>query len=275
MASFSVVSNISAANAQANLTTTNIGLQRAITRLSSGYRINQAGDDAAGLALANSYRSTQAILSQGIRNANDALSALQIKDGALSNIGTLLDRLATLATQSASQASNIDRTSLNNEFADVLGEINREAAQAGLGTGAATAFSVFVSNNSSATATDGWVKGTFTLADTTTLGINAQTVDTAAHAATAVAAISGSTGAVAKLGQAQSVVGLLENRLQFATGLATSQLVSNKAAESRIRDANIAEESANLTRYQILTQSGIAALAQANQQSSSVLSLLR
>jgi len=275
MASFSVVSNISAANAQANLATTNAGLQRAITRLSSGYRINQAGDDAAGLALANSYRSNQAILSQGIRNANDGLSALQIKDGALSNIGTLLDRLATLATQSASQASNIDRTTLNNEFQDVLGEINREASQAGLGTGAATAFSVFVSNNSSASATDGWVKGTFALADTTTLGINASTIDTAAHAAAAVAAITGTTGAVAKLGQSQSVVGLLENRLQFAIGLATSQNVSNKAAESRIRDANVAEESANLTRYQILTQSGVAALAQANQQSSAVLSLLR
>jgi flagellin len=277
MASFSVVSNISAANAQANLQTTNAGLQKAITRLSSGFRINQAGDDAAGLALANSYRSTQAILSQGIRNANDGLSALQIKDGALSNISTLLDRLATLATQSASQASNIDRTTLNNEFQDVLGEIDREASQAGLGTGGTTAFSVFVSNNSSAAASDGWVKGTFTLADTTTLGIAAAStkIDTAANAASAVASLTGATGAVAKLGQTQAVVGLLENRLTFAIGLATSQNVSNKAAESRIRDANVAEESANLTRYQILTQSGIAALAQANQQSSSVLSLLR
>jgi flagellin len=94
MASFSVVSNISAVNAQANLATTNIGLQKALERLSSGYRINRSGDDAAGLVVANAYRSDVAILSQGIRNAGDGLSTLQIKDGALNNISTLLDRLA-------------------------------------------------------------------------------------------------------------------------------------------------------------------------------------
>src|SRR5712672_2444998 len=109
MAAFSVVSNISASNAQANLSATNIDLQKAITRLSSGFRINNAGDDAAGLASANTYRSTQAVLNQGVRNANDGLSALQIKDGALNNVGTLLDRLSTLATQSASAASGVDR----------------------------------------------------------------------------------------------------------------------------------------------------------------------
>src|SRR5437899_4385025 len=116
MASFSVVSNIAAATAQANLNVTNIGLQRSLNRLSSGFRINNAGDDAAGLAVANSYRSTVAVLNQGIRNANDALSSLQIKDGALNNISNLLDRLSTLATQSASASSSVDRTKLNSEF---------------------------------------------------------------------------------------------------------------------------------------------------------------
>ena len=98
MASFSVVSNIASANAQSNLQATNMGLNKALSRLSSGFRINNAGDDAAGLAVANTYRNDQAILSQGIRNANDGMSKLQIKDGALNNISTLLDRLATLAT---------------------------------------------------------------------------------------------------------------------------------------------------------------------------------
>src|SRR5579862_8116494 len=127
MASFSVVSNIAAANAQANLANTNIGLNKAISRLSSGYRINSSGDDAAGLAVANTYRNTVAVLNQGIQNANDGLSTLQIKDGALNNISTLLDRLGTLATQSASASSTVDRTTINNEFQDVLGEITREA----------------------------------------------------------------------------------------------------------------------------------------------------
>ena len=93
MASFSVVNNIAAANAQANLATTAIGLNKALNRLSTGLRINSSGDDAAGLAVANSYRSSVAVLNQGIRNANDGLSSLQIKDGALNNISTLLDRL--------------------------------------------------------------------------------------------------------------------------------------------------------------------------------------
>lgn len=268
MASFSVVSNISASNAQANLQTTGLGLQKALTRLSSGFRINTAGDDAAGLAVANKYRNTQAVLNQGIRNANDGLSTLQIKDGALNNIGTLLDRLSTLATQSASAASTVDRTALNAEYADVLIEITREASVAGLT--ASAGFSVFVS--AEATAANGKVTGTIGAADLTTLTINATTVTSAANAESALAAIA---VAVTKLGTAQSTIGTLQNRLEFATSLAQNQVVSNKAAESRIRDANVAEESANMTRYNILTQSGIAALSQANQSSSSVLSLLR
>src|SRR3954468_1428157 len=105
MANFSVVNNLGSVNAQAHLAATNLGLQKTITRLSSGLRINSSGDDAAGLAVANGYRSTPGVLNQGIRNANDGLSTLQIKDGALNNIGTLLDRLSTLASQSASSAA--------------------------------------------------------------------------------------------------------------------------------------------------------------------------
>jgi flagellin len=267
MASFSVVSNISAANAQANLSTTNIGLQRTITRLSSGFRINASGDDAAGLAVANGYRSTQAVLNQGIRNANDGLSTLQIKDGALNNISNLLDRLSTLASQSASSSAGVNRTILDNEFQDVLDEIDREANVAGLTS--AAGFSVFVSSNGN----NGVVSGNIAASDTTALGLTGANFDitTAAKAATVVSTI---TTAVGTLGAAVGAIGTIENRLTFAIGLAQQQVVSNKAAESRIRDANVAEESANLTRYSILTQSGISALAQANQQSASVLKLL-
>ena len=265
MASFSVVSNVSASNAQANLNTTNIGLQKTLARLSSGFRINQAGDDAAGLAVANSYRSAQAVLNQGIRNANDGLSTLQIKNGALDNISTLLDRLSTLASQSASAGFGGSRTTLNNEFTDVVAEISREVGVAGLGS--AQGFSVFVSAG-----TGGTVGGSIGAADTTTLGIAGLSIATAGGAATAVSTIA---TAVATVGTVVGSVGSLQNRLQYSIGLAQYQSVNTKAAESRIRDANIAEESAALTRYNILTQSGIAALAQANQQSSSVLALLR
>src|SRR5438105_4272982 len=115
MASFSVVSNIAAANAQANMLVSNNGLQITLSRLSSGYRINQSGDDSAGLAVANTYRNQLANLNQGVRNANDGLSKLQIKDGALSNIATLLDRLTTLATQAGSASNGVDLTKISNQ----------------------------------------------------------------------------------------------------------------------------------------------------------------
>ncbi len=266
MASFSVVTNISASNAEANLSSTNIGLQKAISRLSSGLRINSSGDDAAGLAVANAYRSTEAVLTQGVRNANDGLSTLQIKDGALNNISTLLDRLATLATESASSASGVNRTVLNNEFQDVLSEIDREANVAGLT--ASGGFSVFVSSNGS----NGVVGGTIGAATVSSLGLTGKDVSSTTTAATALSAI---TAAIGTLGTTQASVGTIENRLQYAVSLAQSQIVNNQAAESRIRDANVAEESANMTKYQILTQSGLAALAQANQTSGAVLTLLR
>jgi len=267
MASFSVVSNIASANAQANLQSTQIGLQKALNRLSSGFRINTSGDDAAGLVTANAYRQDIAVISQGIRNANDGLSDLQIKDGALSNVATLLDRLSTLATQSASGTTTASsRTTLQAEFADVLAEIDREVTVAGLNTDAG--FSVFVSND----AANGQITGTIDAVMASDLSISSLSVATQAGAETAVSSLA---TAVNTLGTSQAKIGALQNRLQFAIGLAQSQFVNNKAAESRIRDANVAEESANMTRYNILTQSGIAALAQANNSSSAVLSLLR
>ncbi len=267
MASFSVVTNVAANNAQANLYATNTGLKAALNRVSSGFRINYSGDDAAGLAVANGYRSTIAVLTQGVRNANDGLSDLQIKDGALDNVSKLLDRLSTLATQAASgQTSTTSRTTLNQEFQDVLSEINRETSVAKLDT--AQGFSVFVSNDGA----NGRVGGQIGEVTTTSLGIAGNVLTSQADAQTAVANIA---DAVNTLGGVQAQVGQLQNRLSYAINLAQSQIVNNKAAESRIRDANIAEESANLTRFNILNQSGIAALAQANGSTQAVLSLLR
>ena len=267
MGSFSVVSNIASQNAQANLHTTQVGLQKALTRLSSGLRINSSGDDAAGLVTANSYRQDVAVMNQGIRNANDGLSDLNIKDGALANVATLLDRLATLATQAANGTTTTEsRTKLDAEFSDVLSEINREVTVAGLNTDAG--FSVFVSNDGN----NGQITGTIDAVRTTDLGINGLDISSQSGAESAVDTIA---DAVDTLGTSQAKIGTLQNQLQFAIGLAQSQKVNTSAAESRIRDANVAEESANMTRYNILTQSGIAALAQANNSTSSVLSLLR
>ena len=269
MASFSVVSNLASANAQSNLQGTNLNLNKALTRLSSGFRINSSGDDAAGLAVANTYRNTQAILSQGVRNANDGLSKLQIKDGALGNISTLLDRLATLATQAGSSSNGVDVSKLSDEYGEIVSEITREATVGEVATASAS-FSVFVS--SEATASNGAVTGTINSASATGLGL---TTTSFTDAATAQATLTQVKDAIDTLGDIQNTIGTLQNKLSFAISLAQSQNVNTKAAESRIRDANIAEESANMTRFNILSQSGIAALAQANQTSSSVLALLR
>ena len=144
--------------------------------------------------------------------------------------------------------------------------INREANVAGLTISAQ--FSAFVSNDG----TNGVVGGAIAGADAASLGVAGAHVETAIHAAAAVILIA---AAVGTLGTAQGNVGALENRLQFAVGLAQSQSVNTQAADSRIRDANIAEESAAMTKFNILTQSGIAALSQANQSSQAVLSLLK
>jgi flagellin len=268
MGSFSVVSNIAAANATANLQGTQVGLNKALGRLSSGYRINYSGDDAAGLAVANDYRNKVTILNQGIRNANDGMSKLQIKDGALSNISTLLDRLATLATQAGSSSNGVDISKLSDEYGKIIEEIDREATVAGLDSD--EDFSVFVSSES--VASDGAVSDTIGAAGSSDLGLSASSFTDAEEAQDALAEVQ---SAISSLGDVQNTVGTLQNRLSFAMTLAQSQMVNNKAAESRIRDANIAEESASMAKFNILTQAGMAALSQANQSNQSILSLLR
>jgi flagellin len=135
----SIQTNVNSMNAQENLRMTTDFQARTISRLTSGYRINQSGDDAAGLAIANKFRSDVAELTQGVRNANDGLSTLQIIDGGLSNVSKMLDRLKTLATQSASSTFTGNRATLNSEYQSLLGEIDRQASNIGLGSGDSSA----------------------------------------------------------------------------------------------------------------------------------------
>ena len=146
MPGFSIVTNISSLIAQENLIKTNNLQQRTITRLTSGLRINSSADDAAGLAIANRFRSDIAVLQQGIRNAADGLSTLQTIDGGLNNVSLLIDRARTLATQSASGTFTGDRSTLNIEFQSVIIEIDRQAQAVGLDPGGtfASALAVFI-----------------------------------------------------------------------------------------------------------------------------------
>src|SRR3954470_4884273 len=133
--SFSVNTNVASLQAQDYIRVNSKFQDKTINRVTSGLRIVSSGDDAAGLAVANNLRSDQAVLTQGIRNANDGLSQLQIVDGGINNISKLLDRARTLATQSASGTFTGDRAVLNSEFASVIGEIDRQAQAIGLDQG--------------------------------------------------------------------------------------------------------------------------------------------
>jgi len=276
--SFSVNTNITSLSSQAQLDKTNMSLQNTLARLTSGLRINTAADDAAGLSVANRFRMDNAGLQVGIRNANDGISRLQIEDGAMSSISSLLDRAQTLAAQAASDTFLGSRTTLDNEFQSFLTEVTRQAKAAGLETGNTNlnARSVFVGStqiapNAGATVT--YVSFALTTAiDSEGLGISTQNITSQASADAAITALQ---TAVGNLGTVQGRVGAAMNRLQYAVSNAQTQSVSVAASESRIRDANMAEEAANMTKFNILNQSGLAALAQANQGSQSVLSLLR
>ena len=276
----SIQTNIASLIAQQNLQVNNDFANRTVQRLTSGYRINSSGDDAAGLVIANTYRSGVAELSQGVRNANDGLSTLQIIDGGLNNISNILDRLKTLATESASDtlqddAAGTKRASLDKEFQALLTEIDRQADNIGLGaTGQANLkqISVYIGGGSSAANSAVTVDLSNAGVDQTSLTLNGMKVDNTTDASASLAAIS---NAVANLGSSQGAIGTGENDLNYAIQLAQSQITGYSAAESRLRDADMAAEAANLTKVQVLQQASIAAMAQANSAPQAVLSLLK
>jgi flagellin len=277
----SIQTNYGSMAAQENLRVNTDFQTKTIERVTSGFRINQSGDDAAGLSVANGYRSAVAELSQGVRNANDGVSTLQIIDGGLNNITKMLDRLKTLATQSATDTFTGDRDSLNDEFTDVVSEITRQAQNIGLDAAGAwlKSLSVYVGGGSGATVTID-LSGAQVDADglglngdaTQTPAVPAASIDTAANATTAIGTINTALGLV---GTYQGVVGTGQNKLSYAIQLAESQITNFSTAESRIRDADMAREAANLTKAQVLQQASLAAMAQANTAPQAVLSLLK
>ncbi len=288
MGAFSILNNISGLNSQNQLTLNSVNLSRTLLRLSSGKRINSGADDAAGLQIADSLRANVMALNQAVRNANDGISVAQIADGALNEIANLLNRAVTLAEEAATATvDSTGRVSLNNEFTQIEAEISRIATQTNFNgtlifststtaTIFGSGYSVFVGDTSGASSiavTIGQI--TVNASEVTGLGgKNLATVDltTASQAGSALTTIKGAIDAVAT---SRAGLGSGMNRLQSAVAVLQSQSQNTTAAESTIRDANIAEEVANLTKFQILSQSGIASLAQANSSSQQVLGLLK
>ena len=284
MGSFSILNNISGISAQNQLNLNNVNLSRTLLRLSSGKRINSGADDAAGLQIADSLRANTFALDQAVRNANDGVGVAQIADGALQEISNLLTRSVTLAEEAATETvDSVGRASLHAEFVQVHAEIARIAQQTNMnGTvifsaaGLNGSLSVFVGDMSSSSSISVSITTITSSGDTVTnLGGQDLTAINLTSAVQAATSLTGIKNALNSVSRARAEIGAGINRLQSAVSVLQNQTQNTKAAESTIRDANVAEEISNLTKYQILAQSGIAALAQANQNSQTVLSLLR
>jgi len=174
--SISIQTNYASLVAQDNLSTNNAFQTKTITALTSGYRINQSGDDAAGLAVANKYRSSIAELTQGVLNANDGMSSLHIADGGLNNITMMLDRLKTLATQSASTTFTGDRANINVEYQQLVTDITRQASNIGLNNGGQynTLNNVYIGGGSNSANAQVVIdlSGPTNAVDSTSLGLN-------------------------------------------------------------------------------------------------------
>lgn len=287
MGSFSILNNIGAIYAQNQLKNTSVTLNQTINRLSSGKRINSGADDAAGLMIADTLRANTAALSQAVRNANDCISVGQIADGALAEITNLLTRSVTLAEEAATETVDDNgRASLNAEFTQIEAEIARIAVQtnfngvklftSGAGGLIDGKLSVFVGDIFATSSISVTINPITTVGDEVTDldGVNLQNVNlaTQADAANSLQYIKDALMAAAN---DRAVIGAGSNRLQSAVQVMQSQSLNSQSAESTIRDANMAQEVSNLTKYQILTQSGMAALSQANAQSQNIMSLMR
>jgi len=269
-----VNTNVSSLNAQRQLFSSGQALNTSFERLSSGFRINRAADDAAGLQISDRLTTQVQGLNQAVRNANDAISLTQTAEGALGEVTASLQRIRTLAVQSQNGInSSADRTALQKEVTALKNEISRIAsdtqfADTDLLKGSySTTFLVGANGGQNITVslqrTGGYGASGLSLADTT--------VATTAGASGALAAID---NAISAIGGARADLGALQNRFQ-STIRNLSNISENIAgARSRIRDTDFASETAELTRNQIIQQASLSVLSQANQRPQAALSLL-
>ncbi len=264
--SLRIQNNIEAYNAHRQLSATSNKLSKSMERLSSGYRINRASDDAAGLAISEKLRSQIGGLQQAQRNVQDAVSLVQTGEGALAEVHSMLQRVRDLAVQYANGTlSADDKVALSAEAAQLAQEATRIASQTKFNgitllSGAAVTFQIGVEDGQTLS---------ISLADLTT---DAPSSVFQVGAANAISAID---GAINNISTARGKLGSVQNRLEHTLNNLASYEENLTASESRIRDVDMAAEMVNFTKLQILQQAGTAMLAQANQSPQNVLTLLR
>jgi flagellin len=273
----SVYNNVEASNAHRQLVNTGNQLNKSMERLSSGLRINRAADDAAGLAVSEGMRSQIRGMNVASRNAQDGVSMVQVADGALGNVGDMLQRVRDLAVQASNGTlTDAQRKNLDTEVQQILTEIGKTGTDTefnGLkilaGSVATAASAVTLQVGANASQSIAFTIGTVSTSD---LGISGIAVSTAASATAAIASLD---AAISTVTTSRANLGAIQNRLEHTINRLGMTSENLQAAESRIRDADMASEMIDFTKHQILQQSGMAMLAQANQSPQSVLSLLR
>ena len=276
-----VNTNVSSLNAQRQLFNTGNNLSTAFERLSSGFRINSAADDAAGLQITDRMTSQIEGLNQAVRNANDAISLSQTAEGALSETTTALQRIRTLAIQSQNGInSSADRAALQKEVSALRTEISRiatttEFAGVSILSGAFSA-SFLVGANSGQTISVNLSSPTLTAAGVSGfgpsgLGIGTGDVLSAENASTILDNVD---SAISAIGSLRADLGALQNRFQSTIRNLSNISENVSAARSQIKDTDFATETANLTRNQIIQQASTTVLSQANQRPQAALQLL-
>jgi len=280
-------SNITSLTAQRRLGASTDSLNKVFQRLSSGQRINSAADDAAGLTIADSLRASQKVSGIGMRNASDGLSYIGIADGAMAEVGNVLNRLAELAQQSSNGVySPTQRSALQGEFASLSSEIERISATTIfndvvlLSGGAATSLQVGFDGRSTAQISIENVQATLTALGLAGSGSSVQiyslnAVSSDAGQSASRAALDAVNRAIVSLSATRGALGAVESRLRVSIGNLSTIRENYAAAESRIRDTDVASDAAELTRLNILQQAGASILGQANQQPQIALGLLR
>jgi flagellin len=272
--SIDIQTNYAALAAQKNLGANQKLLAGSFQRLSSGYRVNSAADDAAGLAISESMKSQIRSYTVAQRNAGDAQSMAQTAEGALSDVHDILGRMRELAVQSSNgDLGSTDRGYINTEFKALQSEVTRIQGSAKFNgkqlinsTAATTTFQVGLNN----TASD-QIKVTFGGVALTSITGTSTDLGTATGALNALSTID---TAIQNVSTARSNFGTAMNRMDFATSNIQTMQLNITAANSRIRDVDVAAETANLSKNQVLTQAGTAVLAQANQIPQLALSLI-
>jgi len=267
--------NVASLNAQRNLTASQNALDSSMSRLSSGYRITRAGDDAAGLGISTKLEAQIRSYNQAIRNANDGISVIQTTESSLNEAANILTRLRELAMQSSSDGiGDSERGFIDTEATALVDEIDRIAQTtkfngAALLDGSATTLNFHVGVED--TTSD--VISFTTLDGTTATLLGASGIDLSGRD-TSASALSTIDDAIALVSDARSTLGAAGNRLQTAINNIQAFAEQLSAANSRIKDVDVAEETSRMARSSILQQAGISVLAQANQQPQLALKLL-